>query len=80
MASAVKDKKLNNLKSLRVKLDLKQEDVALLLGCKRATYGCKENGKIEISRSEMIKIRNYFNKLLVKRGLAEVTLDDIFLP
>lgn len=73
------DTKLHKLKYWRSVLNLKQEDVAVLLGCKKSNYCEKENGNTEIGLKEMKTIQDAFNKMLLKLGKAELTLDDIFL-
>ncbi|MDF2537459.1 MAG: helix-turn-helix protein [Herbinix sp.] len=74
-------KKLHKLKYWRGVLGLRQEDVATLIGCKKAYYCEKENGKAEIGLSEMLTIQKAFNKKLEKMGSETVLiLDDIFLP
>ena len=75
-----KDKKLHKLAYWRKKIGLKQEDVALLLGCKPANYCAKETGRVSITCDEMLKIRTAFNKILEKRKENLLQLDDIFLP
>lgn len=72
-------RKLHKLKYWRGVLELRQEDVATLIGCKKPNYCEKENGNTEIGLSEMITIQKAFNKKLEKLGKAALTLDDIFL-
>jgi DNA-binding XRE family transcriptional regulator len=72
------DKKLHNLKYWREKLGLKQDDLAVLLGCKRSNYCQKERGNSEIRLSEMLKIQKAFNQILEKRAEPLLTLDKIF--
>lgn len=68
--------KLIKLRYLRDKANIKQEDFATLLGVKKAAYSQKENGKIELRLSEMLKIQKALNEKLDE----ELVLDDIFLP
>lgn len=72
------DNKLHKLKYWRGMLGLKQDDVAVLIGCKSSNYSSKENGKVEIFLSEQKKIKTEFNKRLVKNGMPELTLDELF--
>jgi len=74
-----KDTRLLKLRYWRERVGLKQDDLALLLGCKRANYSQKENGRTNITLTEMLKIQNAINKRLVKMGLTQVTLDDLFI-
>lgn len=57
------------LKAARTSKGYTQEKMSDVLGMAKATYCNKENGKLEFSESEMIKIAN----------ILEVSLDDIFL-
>jgi len=74
------DNRYHKLKYWRSVLNLKQEDVALLLGCKKSNYCEKENGNTELGMQEAIVIQKAFNKMLAKVGKPEITLDEIFLP
>lgn len=49
------------LKALRIKNQLKQQDVAKLLGISETTYNRKENGVNEFTISEAIQLGNIFN-------------------
>jgi len=71
-------KKLLKLKYWREFLGLKQDDVAMLLGCKRPNYSKKETGAVDMRRGEMLLIQKEFNKLLKKKGQLELTLNDLF--
>lgn len=73
------DRKLHNLRYWRTYLGLTQENVAILIGCKKSNYSQKENGNIEIMRNEMLLIQKEFNKKLNRLGGEPLTLDDIFL-
>jgi DNA-binding XRE family transcriptional regulator len=70
--------KLLKLKYWREKLELSQDDMATLLGCKRPNYCKKERGTVDIRRTEMLSIQKEFNKRLTKLKQPELTLDDIF--
>jgi DNA-binding XRE family transcriptional regulator len=72
------DKRLHKLKYWREKVGLKQEDLAVLLGCKRSNYCQKETGKAEIRLSEMLKIQKAINRILVKMDMPEISLDEMF--
>lgn len=74
------DTKLHKLRYWRGIVGLRQEDVAVLLGCKKPNYCKKENGNTEVTRSEMIRIQEAFNDKLAKSGKPPLKLDDIFLP
>ena len=74
------DRKLHNLRYWRGKAGLKQEDLAILLGCTEQNYNMKENGKTELKRSEMLSIQKALNQKLKKSGEESLTLDQIFLP
>lgn len=49
------------LKALRIKYQLKQQDVAKLLGIAETTYNRKENGVNEFTISEAMELGNIFN-------------------
>lgn len=49
------------LKALRIKYQLKQQDVAKLLGISETTYNRKENGINEFTISEAMELGNIFN-------------------
>lgn len=51
----------NMLKSERVYRGLKQEDMAILIGCSIPAYNQKENGKRAFSVEEITIISSYFN-------------------
>jgi DNA-binding XRE family transcriptional regulator len=72
--------KIHKLKYWRGVLELTQDDMATLLGYKKANYCEKENGKTEIGRKEMLTIQEAFNKKLKRQGKQTLTLDEIFLP
>lgn len=71
------DKKLHKLRYWREVAGLKQDDLALLLGCKGSNYCQKENGKSEIRVSELLKIQQAINQRLAKMGKPAVTLDEL---
>jgi DNA-binding XRE family transcriptional regulator len=50
------------LKALRLEYNLKQADLAKLLGMGETTYNRKENGITEFTESEMKKVCNIFGK------------------
>jgi len=72
------DKKLHKLRYWRERVGLKQDDLAVLLGCKRANYCQKETGKSEIRLSEMLKIQKAVNQKLEKMDMPSVTLDELY--
>jgi DNA-binding XRE family transcriptional regulator len=76
----IRDKKLHKLRYWREVLGLKQEDMAVLLGCNPSNYCQKELGKVEIKRTEMISIQTAFNKMRKNQGTDPLTMDEIFLP
>ena len=49
------------LKALRIKYQLKQQDVAEKLGISSTTYNRKENGVTEFTIKEAIKLGKIFN-------------------
>ena len=74
-----KNKKYLKLKYWREYLELSQEDMAVLLGCKRSNYSEKEKGNTSFYLQEAILIHETFNKKLKKMGQATLTMDEIFL-
>jgi len=75
----VKKKRFLKLKYQRERLDLEQENIATLLGCTKGNYANKESGKTRFYLHECIIILDAFNKLLRKKHLPELKLEDIFL-
>lgn len=73
------NKKLHRLKYWRESLGFSQDDMGALLGYSGANYCQKETGKIKVDLCEAIKIQKAFNKRRVEKGLAPLTLDEIFL-
>jgi len=71
------NKKLHKLRYWREVVGLKQDDISVLLGLKSTTYCQKENGTSEIRLSELIKIRDAFNKILEKNGNELITIDSL---
>ncbi len=59
-----------NLKVLRAKHDLTQQEVADKIGISLSQYNNKENGKSEFKQSEINKILNVFDE----------KYEDIFMP
>ena len=60
----------DNLILLRKKNDIKQQELADLLGINVKTYNFKEIGRNEFTMNEMFQIANFFQK----------TVEEIFLP
>jgi len=52
---------VRNLKALRVKFDLNQEDLAKILEISVVAYRNKENGKTQFTLEEAKKISNIFD-------------------
>lgn len=50
-----------NLRKLRLKKDMTQEEVANILHIERSTYSCYENGKTEPSLHSLKKLAVLFN-------------------
>lgn len=73
------DKRLHKLKYWREKVGLKQDDIAVLLGCKSSNYCLKERGQSEIRLSELLKILKVINDRLKKMDLPEITLDELVM-
>lgn len=73
------DRKLHKLKYWREVVGLKQADFAVLIGCNTPNYSMKENGNVELKRTEMILIQNALNARLKEAGKDPLTLDEIFL-
>lgn len=71
------DKKLHKLKYWREKVGLKQDDLALLIGCKGSNYCQKERGNSEIRLSELLKIQKAINQRLEKMGEQPVSIDEL---
>lgn len=71
------DKRLHKLKYWREFVGLKQDDLAVLLGCTNSNYCLKERGNSEIRLSELLKILNVINQRLAKMGEAQITLDEL---
>jgi len=49
------------IKELRLKHNLRQVDMAVILGISRVTYNKKERGIKDFTIKELIIIKNYFN-------------------
>lgn len=49
------------VRQLREDLDLKQKDIASIIGIKQNTYSDYENGKLNIPIETFIKLANYYN-------------------
>jgi transcriptional regulator with XRE-family HTH domain len=71
------DKRLYKLKYWREFVGLKQEDMAVLLGCKTSNYCQKERGNTEIRLSEILKIHKVINQRLANLGEPQITLDEL---
>lgn len=76
-ATVKNDKRLLKLKFWREKVGLKQDDLAVLIGCKKANYCCKERGSSEIRLSELLKIQKAINQKLEKMGEQPIGIDDL---
>lgn len=50
-----------NIKMLRIREDLTQEEMAKIVGCSKNSYIQKEKGRIDFSKNEMKKTKAYFN-------------------
>ena len=48
------------LKDLREDMDLTQEQIAMMLNCKRNTYSQYENGKRDIPIDALIKLSRFY--------------------
>lgn len=73
------DTRYLKLKYWRQKLGLKQSDLAILLGFNPSNYSQKENGRGKFYLQEAMQIQSAFNKMLKKKDMPLLTLDDIFL-
>lgn len=62
------------LLKFRIEHDLKQEDMALILGMTQSTYARKENKERQFTESEIKQIKEYFN--LSKEELVELIFED----
>lgn len=60
------------LRILRIKHDLSQEEIAQKLGVNKASYNRKENGKMAFSLNDVKKLKKIFN-------LTPEEVDKIFL-
>jgi len=49
------------IKDTRIDHDLKQSDVATLLGCSKQNYSQIENGKITISIEQLVKLASHYH-------------------
>lgn len=49
------------VRHLREDLDLKQKDIASIIGIDQSTYSDYENGKLNIPIETFIKLANYYN-------------------
>lgn len=74
-----KDRRYPKLKYWRDRLQIKQEDFAVLLGCSASNYSHKESGHVKFSLSDAILITDVINKQLAKTGQPRIKIDDIFL-
>lgn len=73
------DKRLHKLRYWREIVGLKQDDIAVILGCKGANYCQKETGRSDIGLKQMKLIQTAINSKLKKMGREELTLDDLFM-
>lgn len=62
----------------RAKYNLKQEDLAKILGISQPTYSKKEKGIIAITYDEMLTILVALNLLADKNEDKKLSLDDVF--
>ena len=69
-----------NVKGLRQRFGITQENLGMVIGCSRANAANKEQGRVEWTITEMKLLQEYFNDKLVKDGDNPQTLDQIFLP
>jgi len=62
------NKSINKLKAYRTLYNVKQEEIAKILGMSLSTYSCKEKGTRQFTLDEAKKICDYFG----------VTIEEIF--
>lgn len=62
------------LLKFRIEHDLKQEDMALILGMTQSTYARKENKERQFTETEIKQIKEHFN--LSKEELVELIFED----
>lgn len=75
----IKNTRFLKLKYYRQKYEVKQESMALLIGCGTPNYCHKENGKIPFTFPECCIVMDALNKHARKNGDEILTLNDIFL-
>jgi DNA-binding XRE family transcriptional regulator len=73
-----KDKRYLKLKYWRQKLYLSQDDMGVMLGCKKACYSKKENGIVNFTLNEAFVIIEKFNKKIVNMGYEPLRIEDLF--
>ena len=72
-------KKFLELRALRERCELKQSDLALVIGCTSSSYGAKERGAVPFTLEEAFTIKDAVNKILEKKHKDLVSFEDIFL-
>ena len=72
-------KKFLELCALRERCELKQSDLALLIGCSESNYGAKERGDVTFTLEEAFVIKDAINKILDKKQRNLVSIEEIFL-
>lgn len=71
--------KFLELRALRERCELKQSDLALVIGCTSSSYGAKERGVVPFTLEEAFAIKDAVNKILEKKHKDLVSIEDIFL-
>lgn len=74
-------KNLNKLKELRARYNLKQSDMARILGINKTSYCKRENGKIPFTDNEITKMAEMFgvlaiNEVFFNQNVALKSTDD----
>ena len=73
-----KSKKYLVLYATRQLVEQTQEDLAPICGCSPSNYGSKERGDIPFTLEESFNILKTVNKLLTKKGMKEMTMEELF--
>ncbi len=73
-----KRKKFLMLVYYRNKYDIRQADMAQLLGINPSSYSHKETGRVPVTFDEMLIIQKELNKRAKKAGDEALRLDEIF--
>lgn len=72
-------KKFLKLAYYRNKYDIKQADMAQLLGINPSSYSHKETGRTPFLYDEIIIVLNFLNKKAKKAGDEKLVFEDVFL-